>query len=198
MTCCFTLVFPVVSDLQSPALNHFLTSKIYLISLPNFQLPLLIYNKRTYISCINQIWLKFFLLQFLHLCRELSICVFLKILFIFFFIFRERRREGEREDEKQQYVVASCTPATGDLAYNPSMKPDWQSNLQPFASQAHAQSIDLYQPWLNIFVLIIAKTSVAFLTHTKYYPLTLMSLNILFFHLKTLSFYANDHLHFSW
>ena len=47
----------------------------------------------------------------------------------FKFIFRERGREGEREGEKHQWVVASCTPHTGDLAHNPGMCPDWELNL---------------------------------------------------------------------
>ena len=34
----------------------------------------------------------------------------------YLFIYRERGREGEREGEKQQCVVASHTPQTGDLA----------------------------------------------------------------------------------
>ena len=42
------------------------------------------------------------------------------------FVFRERGREGERE--KHQCVVASCTPPTGDLAHNPGMCPDWESD----------------------------------------------------------------------
>ena len=37
------------------------------------------------------------------------------------FIFREGK--GEREGEKHQYVVASSTPPTGDLAHNPGMWP---------------------------------------------------------------------------
>ena len=51
-------------------------------------------------------------------------------LFIFMYLFiysLERGREGEREVEKHQCVVASCTPATGDLAPNPGMCPDWES-----------------------------------------------------------------------
>ena len=40
------------------------------------------------------------------------------------FIFRERGREGEREGEKQQCVVASHVPPTGDLARIPGMCPD--------------------------------------------------------------------------
>ena len=37
-------------------------------------------------------------------------------------------REGEREGEKHQYVVVSRAPPTGDLARNPGMYPDWESN----------------------------------------------------------------------
>ena len=44
-------------------------------------------------------------------------------------IFRERVREGEREEEKHQWGgVASHMPPTGDLACNPGMCPDWESN----------------------------------------------------------------------
>ena len=41
---------------------------------------------------------------------------------------RQRGREGEREGEKHQCVVASHVPPTGDLAHNPGMCPDWESN----------------------------------------------------------------------
>ena len=59
-------------------------------------------------------------------------------LFIFkiLFIFRQRGREGEKLGEKQQYVVGSHAPPTGDLAYNPGMCPNWESNWGPFASQS--------------------------------------------------------------
>ena len=50
----------------------------------------------------------------------------------------ERGREEEREGEKHQCMVASCAPPTGDLAFNPCMCPDWESNLQHFALQASA------------------------------------------------------------
>ena len=40
----------------------------------------------------------------------------------------------------------SRTPPTGDLACNPSMCPDWESNRQPFGSQARAQSSEPHQP----------------------------------------------------
>ena len=53
---------------------------------------------------------------------------FLLFLRFYLFIFRERGREGEREGEKHQCVVASRAPPTGDLACNPVMCPDWESN----------------------------------------------------------------------
>ena len=46
----------------------------------------------------------------------------------FIYLFLERRREGEGEGEKHQCVVASCVSPTGDLACNPGMCPDWESN----------------------------------------------------------------------
>ena len=41
-------------------------------------------------------------------------------------MFRERVKEGEREREKHE--CASHTSPTGDLAHNPGMCPDWESN----------------------------------------------------------------------
>ena len=57
-------------------------------------------------------------------------------------------RVGEREGEKHPCVVASHATPAGDLAHNPGMCPDWESNLQPFGSQACAQSTELRQPGL--------------------------------------------------
>ena len=63
---------------------------------------------------------------------------FLKKDFIYFL---ERGREGEREGEKHQCVVASHMPPTGDLAHNPGMCPDWESNQRPFDLQASTQPL---------------------------------------------------------
>ena len=68
---------------------------------------------------------------------------FLDFIYLFF---RQRGREREREGEKHQCVVASGAPPTGDLACNPGMCSDWESNLRPFASQAGAQSTEPHQP----------------------------------------------------
>ena len=53
---------------------------------------------------------------------------------------------GEREREKHPCVVASRVPPSGDLAHNPGMCPDWESNQRPFDSQADAQFTEPQQP----------------------------------------------------
>ena len=72
---------------------------------------------------------------------------YLKIFYLI--IFRERGREGEREEETHPCVVASHAPHTGDLACDPGMCPDWESNQRTSGSQAGTQSTELYQPGLN-------------------------------------------------
>ena len=76
-------------------------------------------------------------------CIQINL-IFLKLLFIYL----ERGWEGEREGEKHQSVAASRVPPTGDLACNPGMCPDWESNQQPFGSQASAQSTEPHQQGL--------------------------------------------------
>ena len=66
-------------------------------------------------------------------------CFFLRL---YLFIFRERGREGD----KHQCVVASLVPPTRDMAHNPGMCPDWESNQRPFGSQAGTQSTEPHQP----------------------------------------------------
>ena len=80
--------------------------------------------------------------------------VLIYFLKIYLLIFSERGREGEREGEKHQCVVASHAPPTGDLAYNPGMCPDWESNLRPFGSQASTQSTEPHHPGLIYFLYI--------------------------------------------
>ena len=48
-------------------------------------------------------------------------------------------------------MVASLTPPPGDPAHNPGMCPDWESNSQPFGSQASAQSTEPHQPGLIFY-----------------------------------------------
>ena len=72
--------------------------------------------------------------------------IYLFIYLFIIFIFRERGREGEREEEKYPCVIASHLPPTGDLACNPGMCPEWESNQQLFGLQASAQSTEPHQP----------------------------------------------------
>ena len=50
--------------------------------------------------------------------------VFMKILFIYF----QTEGKGKRKREKHPCVVAFHRRLTGDLAHNPGMCPDWESN----------------------------------------------------------------------
>ena len=59
---------------------------------------------------------------------------FFNILKIFKNLFLERGEGREKKREKQQCVVTSHSPHSGDLAHNPGMCPDWESNQKPFAS----------------------------------------------------------------
>ena len=70
---------------------------------------------------------------------------FFKILFVYF----QTEGKGRRKRGKHQYVVASQAPPISDLAHNPGMCPDWESNLQPFGLQARSHSSELHQPGLN-------------------------------------------------
>ena len=82
-----------------------------------------------------------------------TIWFFLRIvcLFVCLFIFRgEERMKKERERNinvrETHTSVASHTPPTGDLAYNPGMCTDQESSQQPFSSQANTQSTEAPQP----------------------------------------------------
>ena len=65
----------------------------------------------------------------------------------FIYLFLERGKGG-REGEKHQCVVASHTPPTGEVAGNPGLCPDWESNWRPCGSQAGIQSTEPHQPGL--------------------------------------------------
>ena len=58
--------------------------------------------------------------------------------------------DGEREGEKHQCVVVSHVLPTRDLAHNPGMCPDWESNWRPFGFQASTPSTEPHQPGQEI------------------------------------------------
>ena len=61
--------------------------------------------------------------------------------------------------EKHQCVVYSCTAPTGDLACNPGMCPDQESNWCPCGLQASTQSTEPHLPGLKMkyFLRILKK-----------------------------------------
>ena len=91
--------------------------------------------------------------------------------FYFFFFFR---KGGEREKERKRNIdmweehvlVASHMHPTGDLAHNPSVCSDWESNGQPFHSQAGAQPTESQEPGLNCSL----KKNSLLTTAVKIYP----------------------------
>ena len=50
-------------------------------------------------------------------------------------------------------------PPNGDLAHNPGMGPDWESNRQPFGLQAGTQSTEPQHPGL-IYLTICFKITI--------------------------------------
>ena len=57
----------------------------------------------------------------------------------------ERGEGKEKEGEKHRCVVASHAPPAEDLAHDPGLCPDWESNWQPFGSQAGTQFTESHQ-----------------------------------------------------
>ena len=54
----------------------------------------------------------------------------------FIYLFLERGEGREKERERNISVWLPLTwPPTRNLAYNPGMCPDWESNLRPFGLQ---------------------------------------------------------------
>ena len=77
------------------------------------------------------------------------------ILFIYF----ERDGKGERKGQKHQCVGTSNAAPTEDLASNPGMYHDWESNQWPFGLQASAEFTEPHQPGYDAsyFFLIFEK-----------------------------------------
>ncbi|KAF6125171.1 hypothetical protein HJG60_009696 [Phyllostomus discolor] len=109
--------------------------------------------------------------RFLHI---IATHYFFRIYIYFFFFFNilftyfQGEGKGERR-EKHPCVVASLMPSTGDLAHNPGMCPDWDSNQQTFGSQTGAQSTEPHQPGVFFTFLILA-----ILTDTVFICISLM------------------------
>ena len=89
----------------------------------------------------------FYFVTLLFFCKSKT---FLWISFLkkrlYLFIFIGKGREIERKGEEHQCVVASWMHPGKNLAHNPGMCPDWESNQWPFGLQVGAQSTEPHQP----------------------------------------------------
>ena len=75
-----------------------------------------------------------------------------RIPFIYFFRGgegREKERGRNISVWEKHWLVASCTPQSGDLAHNPGMCPDQELNQRPFSSLPNTQSTEPHQPGLK-------------------------------------------------
>ena len=77
---------------------------------------------------------------------EVELLNYMGILFfkkIYLFIFRERERKGRRKRGRETWMcetyidwfIAPHTFPTEDLAHNPGMCPDWESNQRPVSTE---------------------------------------------------------------
>ena len=57
--------------------------------------------------------------------------------------------------QEKHWSAASSTPPTGDVAPNPGMCPDWESNLWSFGSQANTQSTESHQPGCHLYFFFL-------------------------------------------
>ena len=86
------------------------------------------------IPVLSLLFLPSCIFTFLKNYRLISLFCFLFFLKILF-IFRERGRRREREGNISVWLPLAC-PQMGNLACNPGMCPDWETNQQRFGSQA--------------------------------------------------------------
>ena len=61
---------------------------------------------------------------------------------LYLFLDRGEGREKERDVQEKHQLVASWAPSGGDLAHNPGMCPDQESNWWPSSFQASTQTTE--------------------------------------------------------
>ena len=88
------------------------------------------------------------MIQGTYKINSLSLKRFFFLSLLFFF----DQGNGGRKGEKHQCLVASGTSLTGDLAHNPGMCLDWESNQRPFGAQAAVNPLSNITRVDNIFL----------------------------------------------
>ena len=81
---------------------------------------------------------------------------FKKKIYLFIYLFLEGREE-ERETNINVWLPLTPSLTPRDLAYNPGVCPDWESNRRPFGSQAGTQFTELHQPGLKLYLIPYTK-----------------------------------------
>ena len=106
------------------------------------------------------------------LSKWILVLGFFKKDYIYLLLERGEGREKERErniiDQEKHRLVASNTPPTGDLACNPGLCPDWESNHRPFSSQAGAQSTESHQAGQSFICSAVFFSFIKKLTYDLY------------------------------
>ena len=81
------------------------------------------------------------------------ILIFKILLFLFLERVVERQKERNIHWREIRFLVASDMPLTGDLAHNPGMCPNLESNQWPFSSKTGAQPTEPFQPGLILYII---------------------------------------------
>ena len=84
------------------------------------------------------------------------------------YLFLEREEGIKKEGEKHRYardtsIGCLLHALPGNLAHNPAMCPDWESNWQPFGSQACTQSTEPHQLDITIILKLLFTTFLHFI-----------------------------------
>ena len=100
--------------------------------------------------------------------RTRELILFYLFFKIYLFTLRQMGREGQREGEKYQCVVASGAPRTGDLARNPGMCADWESNWRPFGSQPVLNPLSYTSQGQRVYFRIDMKSFTFLPSHCRF------------------------------
>ena len=85
-----------------------------------------------------------------HICVFKNVYILFLKDFVYLFLDKGERKDKERKKNINVWSPLMCL-STGDLACDPGMCPDWESNQRPSGSQSGAQSTEPHQPVQKTF-----------------------------------------------